>query len=562
MQRSSTKPGRFIEGNSLKSKHKPAPCRRASGVLLCALGALVQPAQAQPANVAPATALTATVTHFEVQGNTLLPQAQVARRLEAYTGAVAIERLRAAAAAVQDLYRDAGYGGVVAFLPEQDLSGGLVRIRVVEGRLLRVEVADNKQFSKANILASLPTLIVGTTPQVRRIDAEIQLANESPAKTVQVLLQPGTKPGEVVAAVNVAEQPVQRITARLDNTGGAQIGRWRAALGWQHANLWDADHVLTAELQTAPQDTSAVRVFSGSYRAPLYGKALAADAYGAWSNVDAGKIGTAAGDLQFAGKGTILGARLTAYLPRAGNVDQRALLGLESREYKNSCSIAGLPQGACGSAGASVSLQPLSLVYTAQATSESRWGLSVGLHGNLGLGGSHGSQADFEAVRAGSRRHYTLLRATAFYVQPLGESLAFSTRLNLQAAGQVLVPGEMFGAGGAQSVRGYEEREVSGDSGATLSFELQGPNMAGGESFAKGMDLRLLAFVDVGSVSNQSGSPCLQGQTRCHVAGAGLGLRGQWKGLTLRMDLASALKAAASTARGYARAHIALHFSY
>jgi hemolysin activation/secretion protein len=440
---------------------KAAACRAANHalpglVLMAALAGAALSAQAQvaAASAPPAPALSVPVTRFDVQGNTLLPPTRLAQRLDSFTGTATLDRLRAAAAAVQELYRDAGYGGVVAFLPEQDLKDGVVKIRVVEGKLVRVDVSDNKRFSTANIRASLPSLVTGVTPNVKRIDAEIQIANENPSKTVQVLLQPGAKAGDVVAAITVAEQAEQRVTGRLDNTGGKQIGRWRAALGWQHANVWGLDHVFAAELQTAPQDTSAVKVISGNYRAPLYGQALAFDAYGAWSNVDAGKVDTAAGDLSFSGKGTIFGARLSAYLPRSANVDQRAALGLESREYKNNCSIAGLPQGACGSAGASVSLQPLSLTYTAQAASETRWGLSLGLHTNLGAGGSHGSQADFDAVRSGAQRRYLLLRGSGQVSVPIGDTLAFTSRVNLQAAGKPLVPGEMFGAGGAQSVRG------------------------------------------------------------------------------------------------------------
>lgn len=519
-------------------------------------------AQLAPSASTQAASLRVLVTRYEVQGNTLLPSALLNQHLEAFTGSVSLERLRAAAAAVQDLYRLAGYGGVVAFLPEQELKDGLVVVRVVEGKLIRVEVSDNKRYSTNNILASLPSLVAGATPNVRRIDAEIQIANESPAKTLQVLLQPGSKPGEVVAAVSVVEQPVQRFTARLDNTGGKQIGRWRAALGWQHANLWDRDHVFATELQTAPQDTSTVKVLSGSYRAPLYGQALAIDAFAAWSDVDAGKVDTAAGDLSFSGKGSVFGLRLSAYLQRNGNVDQRAILGLESREYKNSCTIAGLPQGACGSAGASVSVQPLSLTYTAQAVSEARWGLSVGLHSNLAAGGSHGAQADFDAVRSGAQRRYTLLRGSAQLSLPVAETMAFTTRLNWQAAGKALVPGELFGAGGAQSVRGYEERAVSGDSGAALSLELQGGNLAQGSTFAKGAGLHLLGFVDAGLVSNRAGSSCQAGKTRCQLAGAGLGLRGQWQGLTLRLDVANALQAAGSTARGDTRAHFALLYNF
>jgi len=512
-------------------------------------------AAAQPAPTVPPSV---NVARWEVQGNTLLPAGELQQILSSHTGTLNLQQLRAAAAAVQEAYRRAGWGGVVAFLPEQDLSGGLARVRVVEGKLGRVEIADNKQYSAENIRRSLPSLKEGATPPVRRIDAEIQLANENPAKTISVLLQPGANPGVVDAKIGVQEQPVSRITARVDNTGGESIGRWRAALGWQHANVWGVDHVFAGELQTAPEDTAAVKVLSFSYRAPLYGSAMAWDFYGAWSDVDAGKVGTAAGDLSFTGKGGILGTRLSYYLPRLGNTDQRLLLGLEGREYENNCSIAGLPSGACGSAGASVSVQPLSLTWTAQAQGDVRWGISLGLHHNLALGGSHGELADFEAVRSGSQRRYTLLRASAQITVPVGEIFSVSARLSAQGTGKPLVPGEMFGIGGAQSVRGFEERELSGDNGATFTLEAATPNLAQDVAALRGLDLRAIAFADAGTVGNSDDAPCQAGRSSCNMGGYGFGLRGHWGLWQLRLDVARAATYATTTVKGDTRAHFSL----
>jgi hemolysin activation/secretion protein len=528
-------------------------------VLIAGSAAASAPAWAQP--VVPAGP-TVQVTRWEVQGNTLLPPEQLQQLLmREHTGTLNLQQLRAAAAAVQEAYRRAGWGGVVAFLPEQDLSRGSGIVRVVEGKLGKVEIADNRQFTAQNIRRSLPSLKEGTTPPVRRIDAEIQLANENPAKTISVLLQPGNVPGAVDVRIGVQEQPVSRLTARIDNTGGQSIGRWRAALGWQHANAWGLDHVFAAELQTAPEDTAAVKVASFSYRAPLYGRAMALDVYGAWSDVDAGKVGTAAGDLSFSGKGGILGTRLSYYLSRIGNTDQRLLLGLEGREYENNCSIDGLPSGACGSAGASVSVQPLSLTWTAQAQGDVRWGFSLGLHHNLALGGSHGEPADFQAVRKGSRQRYTLLRTAAQVTVPLADN---TWAVGARAAGQLgpnpLVPGEMFGAGGAQSVRGFEERELSGDSGATLTLEVTSPSLVSGTGTGsfKGLDLRLIGFADAGFVSNDDDAPCQAGRSSCKMGGLGLGLRGQWGLWQLRLDVARAMTTATTTVKGDTRAHFSL----
>jgi len=540
-------------------------------LLVCAAALVALPVWAQTATSGPApapAALTVLVKGFEVQGNTLLTPAAVMQRLAPFTGRATLQRLRDAAAEVQEMYREAGYGGVVAFLPEQPLdgaegAGATVLLRVVEGKLTGIDITQNKQYSEANIRASLPSLALGRTPDVRRIDAEIQLANENPAKTVQVLLQPGAEPATIAAQVTVAEQPVQRFTARLDNTGPEGQGRWRAALGWQHANVLGLDHVFAAEVTTAPENASSVAVFSASYRAPLYGRALAVDAYAAYSDVDAGKLGTPVGDLSFSGQGAIAGARLSAYLPRWANVDQRLVGSLEWREYRNNCSIEGLPQGACGSAGASVAVLPLSLSYTAQAVSELRAGFSIGLHHNLGAAGRHSAAADFEAVRNGSQRRYTLLRASAQLALPVGEWGTLAARLQGQHSAKALVPGELFGAGGAQSVRGFEERELGGDSGLQLSVDAISASF-GSLLGAPELDLRALLFADAATVSNRQGDLCLtgrsgrSGRSECRLSSLGVGLRSSWQQWQLRLDVARASTDASTTRKGDVRAHFSL----
>lgn len=497
------------------------------------------------------------VRGFEVIGNSLLPQAQLDQALAAYRGPATLARLREAAAAVQELYRRAGYGGVVAFLPEQEASDGVLRIRVVEGRLTRVDISGQQQFSAANIRASLPALQEGTTPDVRRIDAQIQMANESPAKTVQVLLRPGAEPGTVAAQITVAEQPLQQWTLRADNTGSGHTGRLRAALGWQHGNLFDGDQVASLDLQTSPAYPSSVAVLSGAYRAPLYQRALAVDAYGAWSDVDGGKTGTAAGDLQFSGRGFVLGARLSAYLPRQGNIDQRLAVGLELRDYRNACSIAGLPEDACGSAGASVSLLPLSLGYTAQAAGDISWNASAGVQANLGSGGRHGGAAAFAAVRPGSRMHYAVLRLNGIVTLRPIETAVLQLRASGQYSDAPLVPGEQFGIGGSLSVRGYEEREISGDWGTQLSLELSSANLAESWFGLARTELRGLVFADAGWTGYRDASPCqaAAGRSACRIGGLGVGLRLAMRQVQFKLDVAQAMAEGQRTRRGAHRVH-------
>ena len=235
------------------------------------------------------------VERFEVSGNTLLPAERIDAALARFTGQRSLDELKEAALVVQALYSDAGYGAVVAYLPEQTNPGGAVRITVVEGRISRITVNGQQRSDEATVRASLPGLTLGTTPKVREIDAQIQLANENPARQVEVLLAPGARPGEVEARLQVSEQPVSRWTVSADKTGNERTGRLRASLGFQHADLWGRDHLLSAQLQTAPEKPEAVKVLNANYRVPFYEYSAALDAYAAYSSVDGGTSATAAG---------------------------------------------------------------------------------------------------------------------------------------------------------------------------------------------------------------------------------------------------------------------------
>jgi hemolysin activation/secretion protein len=501
------------------------------------------------------------VRSYQVQGNTLLDGGAVQAALASHTGARTLADLQKAAQAVQALYVQAGWAAVVVYLPPQPVADGVVTLNVVEGKVGQVQVQGNQRLSAERVRAALPSLVEGSTPRVRRIDAELQIANENPGRSMAVLLGPGTAPGEVQATVKVDEQPVQRFSASLDNSGNSRTGELRLGVGWQHADLTGHDDAMSVNLQTSPTDPGMVRVASLGYRWPLPGLRAAVDLFAAYSNVDGGTQTIAAGDLSFAGAGRILGARTVWYLPRLGEFDQRLTAGLESRAYLNDCSVAGLPVGACGAAGESVSVQPLSLEWAAQQGGSTPMLATVGITHNLALGGRHGAQADFDALRPGAPRRYTVWRGGVQASRPVLDDARVAARLSLQHSGDALVSGEQFGLGGALSVRGYEERELSGDSGWQLSLELLSPRL-GTDWLPATADLRLLAFADAGEVHNQDGLACRAGVATCRAASVGVGLRMGWGPVQLRADLARAMQGAISTERGDWRAHVALSASF
>lgn len=499
------------------------------------------------------------VAQFVVSGNSLLPQAAIDAALAPFKGERTMAELKQAALVVQELYRTAGYGAVVAYLPEQSVSGGQVSIAVLEGRIDRVVVVGAERTSIEQVREMLPQLKEGSTPQLRILDTEIQFANENPARQIAVVLEAGRQGGAIDARVSVTEKPLSAWTFSAENTGTPQTGEMRVAAAWRHASLWGRDHQLALQYQTSLEKPSQVSIASASYSVPLYGLGLRIDAYAARSDVDGGNTPTAAGALQFVGRGNVLGLRINKLLQRWGEFDQRWSVSLDQREYLNDCSIAGLPIGACGAAGESVAVTPLTLEYTLRRGGDAAQGLNLALTRNLDRGGKHAAAANFDAVRAGAKPGYSALRWSMFLQRPL--PALGDWRLNLQLAGQLtsdaLVPGEQFGLAGAAVVRGYREREVVGDNAVVANAEL-----LGGERLLFGLTWRPAVFADVGRASNRLGAPCLGTQSSCTLGAVGIGVRsgpGPWQ---LRADVAMALKDGTRTERNHARVHLAASYTF
>lgn len=522
---------------------------------------LAQPGAAAAPTGSPAAEATVVVETFRVAGNTLLDSNRIYAALAPFRGRRTLEELRRAADAVQRLYAEAGYGGVVAFVPpQQGNEPGVVAIRVVEGKVSTVRVLGARFHTEENVRASLPALQPGQTPRMRSLDTQIELANENPSKRVQVLLRPGNQPGEVAADLTVVDRSPQSFSISVDDTGNDRTGKWRGSLGWQHGNVWGIDDVVSLQYQTSLTKPGQVAVASAFYRHPVPGSMLVWDGYVAYSDVDGGTRNTAAGSLSINGRGHLAGVRATWLLPRWREVDHRVSLALDRREYLNNCNIDGLPNEVCGAAGRDVAVTPLSLDYALRGNVPFSWTLALTALGNIVTTGSKVSAEDFAQQRPEAKQNFASFRLGST-AQTDWSDWQFRARLALQWTKQALVTGEQFGLGGALSVRGYEEREVVGDKGAVGGLEISAPEFLTRAS-ADEPSLRAFWFVDGGMVSNNFSSECAAGQTRCSLLSTGLGLTFERQRLQVRVAGAVALKESVFTKKNDKRAHVAASLSF
>lgn len=528
--------------------------RRTQMFLIFAAFAAAAPA-VQAADEAGSSGPRFAISRFAVEGNSLLPGAEVEGLLAPFAGpARNFADVRRAVEALQQAYRRHGYSVVLVQLPEQELAQGVVRVKVIEPRVGRVAVEGNQAFSTANIRASLPALKEGATPNIRDVSASLKVANTNPAKQITLALQAADQPEQVDAVVRVAEDKPWRIGLAADNTGNADIGRTRLSTLYQHANLWDLDHVASLQYITSAEKPSKLSVFGAGYHVPLYALGDSLDFFASHSDVNSGTLTAGVLNLQVSGKGTVLGTRYNHNLPQWGDLSSTLIYGVDWRTYKNDIDLEGVQLGG------DVTVHPLSLGYSGQ------WALPAAVLGVqlVGLqnipGGPNGRSEDFARQRAGASASYRILRYGAAYSRRLADDWQLRLQFNGQATRSALVSGEQFGAGGAASVRGFQEREVAGDKGQFANVEIQTPNWCPATA-AIVVQCRALAFVDAASVSRNKALP--GEEQRTSIASAGLGLRfAMDRRASLLLDYARVIDGGGLRASGDSRVHVALSVSY
>ena len=486
------------------------------------------------------------IERYRVLGNTVLKPETVTRVLIGYTGPQKdFGDVQRALEALQNAFQDAGYGAVQVTLPEQELDDGEVDLDVIETRLGKIDVQGNDYHDERNIRNSLPEVTEGRTPNSLAIARNLRIANENSSKQTQVALRSSSQDGEVDATIKVVDDnPIKR-SVSLDNTGTYSTGKYRAGFGFQHANMFNRDHVLTLQYITSPEHPSAVTVLGLGYRVPLYKLGHSIDLIAGYSDVTSG---TVAQLFNVSGAGTVFGARYNQNLDRSETYEHKIIYGIDYKAFKNNVTFltSTLPQVP------DITVHPVSITYSGlRRSADSQLDFYASYTQNIFPGGNDGANSDFQGPspifagpatlfpsgsRVGAKAGYTVIRAGANYTRQVWGEWQARAVVAAQHTEHALIAGEQFGVGGADSVRGFDERAFSNDRGYRGSLELYTPDMASNFGWTGGR-VKFLVFYDTANLTRN----LRQGaeQDGLSLDSYGIGLRLQTKNyLTLRADYA------------------------
>jgi len=487
------------------------------------------------------------VKSFSIQGDSPLDSKEREVLLKPYENKqYNLEQLQSVAKILEQKIRSEGYAFYRVVLPPQTLASEEIQLKIISFAINKIKVEGIKYFDKSNILHSLPKLKTGESPDTQALANALKITNRHPFKDLQLTFkQSDEMPDSIDAKVTVIEQRPYQAFLIMNNTGTDKTGEFRLTGAIQHGNLWNLDHQISASYTTSPDHLETVQQYGINYSLPIYALNSWLSAYYAFSDVDNGII---ANDFSVTGSGEMYGIHYQQFLPRIGRYEHSLDIGLDNRFFINDVKFLETP------IGNSVRSVPVSLLYKGEYPWErAKIDFHVQWVGNTGWGG-HNRQKHYQESRFGAEQDWHLLRYGTNISTHFKQWL-FEFNFRGQYSDEPLISGEQLGIGGSYSIRGYDERETSADSGEVINLEIYTPRWYG---------FNLLAFYDYGQGRQQS---VLENEAKSWMlSSVGMGVRWQWKNaIFANVDVAHALDESVQvggTQLGTNRVHASLIFRF
>lgn len=175
--------------------------------------------------------LTFVAKRFVFVGNTKVSDSELQSLVSNFIGkTITFEDLKLITDAVTDYYHGKGYL-VRTILPQQDITDGTVTIRVIEAKLSNIKIDnESKRVSDARVEQWVYGLIPKASElSLKELDRAILTLNDLPDIAVTGTLEEGTKPGDTVLLLTVADKPLVNGQVTADNYGDSNSGRARAS---------------------------------------------------------------------------------------------------------------------------------------------------------------------------------------------------------------------------------------------------------------------------------------------------------------------------------------------
>lgn len=407
---------------------------------------------------------TVTVSRFRLVGNRLIDEATLQRSLAPFQDRpLGFQDLQRAAQAVSEAYRAAGWIAR-AYLPQQEIDGGVVTIQVVEAVFggARHTGQAPARVSMARIQGTIDAAqATGLPLNADALDRALLLIDDLPGVSATGNLAAGERDNETIAVLKLEDEPWVYGSVGADNGGSRSTGAWQLM-----ANVVASSPLKLADLASL----NLMHAEGSDYARLAYG--LPVGYSGLRLGVSASWLGYRLVTDEFAaldarGNSTTSGVDLSLPLVRSRFKNLFATLNYDDKQYDNRANGAVTSQYRVGGWTAALAGNLFDNLGGGGASTAS---LAVQL-GRVDLGGSPSEASDAATVRsAGS---FTKLRYGFSRQQAVTETVSLFGALSGQSASKNLDSSEKFYLGGSNGVRAYPASEGGGSDGQMLNLEMR-----------------------------------------------------------------------------------------
>ncbi len=426
------------------------------------------------------------VRAFSFKGNKLFSHEQLESVLAPYMNKkLSFSQIYAAAHSIAAYYREAGWLAR-ATLPKQDVTDGVITIRVIEARFAGARIKDRSTATRIDpdvieqiINADLP---VNQPINIPALERGILIADDLPGVNVSGALRAGEQPAETALQLSLSDEPLVSGAMGINNYGSRTTGRARQ---WANLNL-------NSPFKRGDLFTSSLVRSRGSdyiqlnYSQPTSLPGLRLGAKVAYMEYELVSSEFAALDAK--GDFKSFGINASYPLIRSHQKNLSLTIDFTRKKYSNEAlsttqsnySIDGLVFSLAGSMPDKLGGSGINSLTSSLTLGNVRLG-ARDVSENVALEGS------FNKLTFGMSR-----------LQFIAEKTELLAVMAAQVADQHLDSSERFYLGGANDVRAYPNSEASGAQGWRISLELRRrlPH-----------NFTLTGFYDMGRVYNKNASP-------------------------------------------------------
>lgn len=459
------------------------------------------------------------VKAFVIEGNQVFSDQDLQPLLDDLRGLeLDLDGLRDAAQRITAHYQQQGYLLARAFLPAQEVDGGVVRIEVMEGRYGRIELSNQSRARDGVLRGPLAALDDGSAVNSADLERSLLLLNDLPGVQAKGTLRAGQAPGTSDLLVEARPGPWASGSLEADNFGGYHTGEFRLGGSFNLNNPLGLGDQLNVRLLGSDRDQ---RYWRSAYQLPL----------GPWST----RVGAAYSHmsyelnrkrlkkLQINGQASVQSLFLAQPILRGRTFDLSAQLQYENKQLRDDIDLFEL------SKRKHIELWTLSLGGNRQdrflGGGYNQFSLSYG-SGRLTFDDAFEQRLDRYSAATGGGFAKTNLQVAR--LQRLGNRFQLYAQVNAQWTSANLDSSEKMGLGGPYGVRAYPLSAGIGDQGWQAGLEL---------SYALAPRWQLSLFADKGYVQVNR-LPWTSEINTQRLQAAGLGAR--WSGDQRQLNLTSA----------------------